>query len=161
MTELQAGMNNVLAENEAALGDAQTEIRELKAALAAQQAAGAEAAAAVPLWVDRGLATSLASTEAVLVRDPHNMDCPSTRWPSSPRIVVKCASQASNGPNRLVFVCPSGRGYHGPGARRAAGLRAGGAADHRALRRRQAHRGRAPGPAFHPAHFSVCYATSR
>ena len=38
------------------------------------------------------------------VRDPHNMDYLPTRWPESPRIVVKCDSWASNGPNHLGFI---------------------------------------------------------
>ena len=53
--------------------------------------------------------TALVAAEAAeAVRCPHNMDFPSTRWPESPRIVVQCAPRASNGPNHLVFVRPSG-----------------------------------------------------
>ena len=32
---------------------------------------------------------------------PHTMDYDPTRWPQSPRIVMRCAPRASNGPNRL------------------------------------------------------------
>ena len=36
------------------------------------------------------------------VRDPHDpMDCNPTRWPLSPRIVMRCAPRASNGPDHL------------------------------------------------------------
>ena len=35
------------------------------------------------------------------VRATHNVDCNPTRWPESPRIVMRCAPRASNGPNHL------------------------------------------------------------
>ena len=32
---------------------------------------------------------------------PTNMDYSPTRWPESPRVVVRCAARAFNGPNHL------------------------------------------------------------
>ena len=43
------------------------------------------------------------------MRDPHNMDYPPTKWPSSPRIVVQYAPLTSNGPNHLGL-CARRRG---------------------------------------------------
>ena len=36
-----------------------------------------------------------------VVRDPHSTDCPPTRWPESPRIVVTSDPWTSNGPDHL------------------------------------------------------------
>ena len=35
------------------------------------------------------------------VRDPRHIDCPPTRWPQSPRVVMRCDPRASNDPNHL------------------------------------------------------------
>ena len=40
-------------------------------------------------------------------RPQHNTDYPPTRWSQSPRIVVQCAPQASNGPTHLGLHAPS------------------------------------------------------
>ena len=37
------------------------------------------------------------------VRDPRHIDCPPTRWPQSPRVVMRCNPRASTGPNHLGF----------------------------------------------------------
>ena len=54
-----------------------------------------------------GIAASLQSVEGYRqslveqVRGPHSMDYSPTRWPQSPRIVMRCAARASNGPNHV------------------------------------------------------------
>ena len=40
-----------------------------------------------------------------LVRAPHSMDYSPTRWPQSPRIAMRCAPIASNGPDHLGLRC--------------------------------------------------------
>ena len=45
--------------------------------------------------------TSLESKLHHQVRDPIDVDYNPTRWPQSPRVVMRCAPRASNGPNRL------------------------------------------------------------
>ena len=41
------------------------------------------------------------------VRAPHSMDYSPTRWPESPRVVMRCAPRAPNVPNHLGLVRPS------------------------------------------------------
>ena len=52
----------------------------------------------LPSWLRRRLPFA--------VPHPHNMDYPRTRWPKSPRIVMRCAPRASNGPNHLGLCAP-------------------------------------------------------
>ena len=44
---------------------------------------------------------------------PTNMDYPPPRWPGSPRIVMRCAPRASNGPDHLGLRAPSRSGPAG------------------------------------------------
>ena len=49
-----------------------------------------------------------ASAPAVFGAGPHNMDSTPTRWPQSPRIVMRCAPRASKWPQSPRIVRPPG-----------------------------------------------------
>ena len=66
----------------------------------------------------------LAVTKVLGAGTPTNMDYDPTRWPQSPRIVMRCAPRASNGPDHLGLCALQGtasRGRCSSGARRAVG----------------------------------------